>query len=949
MFASKPLASISRLVSRFPRSPVLIFLLLVGVVLFAGNLIFRENKKLIIQDEIRNLGAIADLRVAHITTWTENHRRRAEFFFNGAILPGDFSAWLQGGEPERGKEQILASLEGMRKVQGYKSISLFDIHGAVRISTDSLESRGAEEAELALQAMQSRQVVFLDLHRNQAVRDHQIELGFFAPLAVIDRQGGHVVGAIRLIIDPDTFLYPVMGSWPTPSQSAETYLLRREGSDVVFLNELRHRKGTALSLRFPVSTPELVAAKLMRGESDSMHGIDYRGVPVISAVRQVPGTPWLMVAKIDRAELLAPVTMLQRWVALLAFLFSAGGGLAIAAGWKSRQARQQRLRARQEAMLERRALIKHFDYLARFGNDIVILADERGRIVEANDRAAAAYGYTMGELRNLALKDILRPGADIRLGEIKRLGGRRFESVHVRKDKTEFPVEASVRPIEVEGKYFFQGIVRDISERRRAEEELKLRHALLSTLQETTIDGVLVVDEAARILLFNRRFIEMWDIPAEVAESGLDEDAIRSVTDKLADPQQFLERVAYLYAHKREISQDEIALKDGRVFERYSAPVVGNGDHYYGRVWYFHDVTSRKRALEALRQQKNFILQVIDTDPNYIFVKDAEGRFLLVNQAMSSSFHKTPSEIVGRLNTEINHNAAEVERHLSEDREVLQTRKKIEFMVSTTHTGTLQWLRVTKVPLKLPDGTLNVLGIAVDITDAKLAEEKLNASYRELFKVTARLEAVREEEQKRIARELHDEMGSVLTALNIHVGLLMQGIPADSQRLQDEVGDLAKLVDSGIQAMRRIVAQLRPCALDIAGLGAALKRHVGEFSRRTGVYCELRLPEEELKLDETRSTAIFRIVQEALTNVAKYAEASRVSVLLSKWNGTWLLTINDNGKGFDTTSQKAQSFGLVGIRERAALLGGKAEIISAAGKGTTVRVSMKLGEEENGD
>ena len=142
------------------------------------------------------------------------------------------------------------------------------------------------------------------------------------------------------------------------------------------------------------------------------------------------------------------------------------------------------------------------------------------------------------------------------------------------------------------------GFTIDITERKRAEEELKFKNIILATQQEASIDGILVVDEKARFLSYNRRFVEMWGLPAKLIEDGDDEPVLRFVTAQVADPQSFLQRVQQLYAHRHETSQDEIVLVDGRVFDRYSAPMFGQDERYYGRVWYFRDITVRKRAEE---------------------------------------------------------------------------------------------------------------------------------------------------------------------------------------------------------------------------------------------------------------------------------------------------------------------------------------------------------------
>jgi len=176
-------------------------------------------------------------------------------------------------------------------------------------------------------------------------------------------------------------------------------------------------------------------------------------------------------------------------------------------------------------------------------------------------------------------------------------------SLHA-KDGSTIPVEVSISTLRGDNGQprAFLVIARDATERKQAEATLKFKSALLETQREASIDGILVVDSAGKMISFNRRFVEMWGIPDEVIATGSDERALQSVRDKLADPQAFMARVQYLYDHRDETSRDEIPLRDGRTFDRYSAPVIGADGTHYGRVWYFRDITKRKQVEEALQR-----------------------------------------------------------------------------------------------------------------------------------------------------------------------------------------------------------------------------------------------------------------------------------------------------------------------------------------------------------
>lgn len=216
----------------------------------------------------------------------------------------------------------------------------------------------------------------------------------------------------------------------------------------------------------------------------------------------------------------------------------------------------------------------------------------------------------------------------------------------------------------------------------------------------------------------------------------------------------------------------------------------------------------------------------------------------------------------------------------------------------------------------------------------------LEAANRRLQDLSGHLQNVREEERTRIAREIHDELGQSLTAMRMELSLLRRGLPADQRQSAERAGALTALVDSTAQAVKRISQDLRPGILDHLGLSAAVEWQAEEFERRTGIPCDVTLEPGEIALDEERSTAVFRIFQEALTNVARHAQARDVSVLLRSDGAGLVLQVRDNGQGMEERRAPGRCFGIIGIQERVRAWHGSLDIASVRGEGTTVTVRL---------
>ncbi|HEX5336849.1 MAG TPA: PAS domain S-box protein, partial [Gallionella sp.] len=378
--------------------------------------------------------------------------------------------------------------------------------------------------------------------------------------------------------------------------------------------------------------------------------------------------------------------------------------------------------------------------------------------------------------------------------------------------------------------------------------------------------------------------------------------------------------------------------------------VVGRGEdggitHYHG---YVMDITAQKLAEAALREREQRYHEIFDnaTEGMYLLEVTEDGRFrnLDINPALERSTGVPSEAMVGKFVDEVVPGEAgrlSVEKY----RRCVAAGKTIEESIELDLPVGKRYYYSTITPIYYDGRIHRLIGISRDITELKRAERELEESRAQLRGLTARREEVREEERKYIAREVHDELGQILTGLQLNVSVLLHKFAADASPLRDQLQETMQLTDRALGVARNVASALRPAALDM-GIVSALEWLAARFSLNTGIKCEVHVEELEIPLDEPHAIALFRIVQESLTNIARHAQASRADISLIRDEDEYSLKVRDNGAGFDQKMKKADSFGLVGMRERALLLGGEVIINSKPGEGTEVEVRIPAHQTE---
>ncbi len=359
-------------------------------------------------------------------------------------------------------------------------------------------------------------------------------------------------------------------------------------------------------------------------------------------------------------------------------------------------------------------------------------------------------------------------------------------------------------------------------------------------------------------------------------------------------------------------------------------------------------------AGEELKKSEESIRTILDNAFDAIITMNSEGIITNWNQRAASIFGWHANEVIGKKLVDLIIPSQYKAAHTSGLTRFLKTgeheilNKQIQ-LTALNKSGRTFPVEIAVSAIQR-DNTYMFTGIIRDITQRKQAEGELLTSRERLRNLSNRLQSAREEEKTRIAREIHDELGQALTMLKLDWSWIEKRLPSRDDVVIDKARSMMVLIEDTIQIVQRISSELRPQMLDILGLCDTLKWQTKEFQKRTGIYCTLNIEPDQFPVDSERSTALFRIYQEALINVVRHAEASKVETCFRKENGTLVLEVKDDGIGMDESLlENPQSLGLIGIRERILVWRGKMQLESVLGEGTTLKVTIPIGEEPSNE
>lgn len=482
--------------------------------------------------------------------------------------------------------------------------------------------------------------------------------------------------------------------------------------------------------------------------------------------------------------------------------------------------------------------------------------------------------------------------------------------------------------------------IRDISARMRAEKEIDKVRSLADKLIDSLPGVFYFYDENGKFIRWNQQFEEVTGYSGEeIAE--MHPSAFFAIDQK----EYIVERIANVFEHGENDAEADLLHKNGTRTPYYFKAIRLEYDGRPCLLGTGISVTEKKKAEEELKlsEQKyrllfhsNPLAMWMLSLPDYHIIEANESALIQYGYTREEFlamdvYRLRPKEDLDRFKQYVDTgfrgiHYAGIWRHQKKDGTII-------YVNIVTHDT---WYEGKPVRLVL----------ANEVTERYLAEERLKESYESIKRLTEHLNSVREQERLHIAREIHDELGQLLTVLKMDVSWLNKKLQAAPEPVREKLADLISLLDTTVKTVRRISSELRPSLIDDLGLVAAMEWHVEEFQKRSGIDCQARLPEKEFNLSDNVKIGLYRILQESLTNVARHSQAKKVTVKLQKTDNQLILTVEDDGIGFDEAKRNKKTLGLVGARERAEGLGGSYSIQGFPGQGTRVQVAIPYSEQD---
>jgi len=856
---------------------------------------FRTEERLIQVDKHAQLAAIADLKINQITAWRQERLVDARLNAGDAFTNAVITQWLSHPEDKALKDSLLEHMRSIRDVSQYQNIMLAAADGSLLLTADAgLRGLDADTQALARRVVISNMAFFGEFSRDS--QSSQVFLDVAAP--ILDEHS-QAVAALILRSDPAVFLYPLIQSWPMPSASAETLLVRRDGDYALYLNTLRHRAEAPLTLRLPLTSRGRPGVEAVLGRKGIYEGFDYLGSPVLADLRPVPGTAWFLVAKIDKAELFSEViyhgkvTLILGGLVILmtaslgAFLYSYRQSYFFQRMFLSESERRQ-------ANEEIRATLYGI-------GDGVISTDAQGRVTRLNPVAETLTGWLEAEALGQPLERVFNiiseDTRDLVANPVERVlregkvVGLANHTLLIARDCSEHVIADSAAPIRGEDQEL-SGVVlvfRDQEKERATQKALQASQQKFLTIFQTSPDAILVTR------LPEGRIVDV-NLAAERVLGYVREELLGRTTVEMGLWVSLEERQAFIERSQSEqpLHNFEISVHT-RTGRQIAALISGDflrfddGEYYLSVI---HDISERKKAEVEARERETLLRALIDNAPFEIWARDNHEICVLENPArirrIGSRLGERPQDAglpPDELRMWLDINQIAYDGNLV-DQEVCY---KIE--------GQEHYFNLIVAPIFDGKVVRGIVGFNIDVNERKMAEKALMLEREELARSNAELE--------QFAYVASHDLQEPLRMVSSYMQLIEKRYKG---RLDQDADEFIGYAVDGAVRMQRLINDLlmysrvgtrgKPFA-EVASETALAQALQNLQASITEQRAEVR--HDLLPVVMADASQLVQLFQNLISNAIKFhgEQVPRVHISARAVDGEWLFALSDNGIGID--------------------------------------------------
>lgn len=722
--------------------------LLMLAIVMLGAWTYRTQENDARKSVYANLQAIGELKANQVAAWRAERLGDAGVLQDSGFFLAAVTKWLSNPDDAL-STQLLNRCKSLQTHYHYHDVVIADLNGQIRLSASGDRTTLTTEERAAINdCLQTRKPTFSDFYFS-ANENKGPRLSVVLPISPGPESDASVICVILLQIDPSIFLYPLLSSWPIPSTTAESLLIRRDGDSVLFLNELRHKSGTALTLRIPLDKTDVPAVMAVLGTTGIVAGNDYRGVPVLSAIFPIEGSPWFLISKIDNDEAFSEVhfrsfEILMSILALILLLLL--GALTIHQYGKA-NILQAKLQAEQAILAERERSASLQAALAATQGAIldalpahVALLDAEGCVVTVNEgwrrfgaeNALPDPDYCLGrnylEVCENAAGSYSEEASKAAHGIRKVLAGELncFEleySCHSPTEQQWFRMR--VAPLKTGHQAGAVVMHVNVTDSILAQDALRESEAQYRALFENLHSGAAICDVILDADGKPVDFINVCVNATHEKQSGLKPDQIlgRRITEVLPE-----EEVAPLI-----VRYGSVVLSGEPIHMEHYQPSL---HRYFDVTAYkiagcriavlFQDITERKNSEDALQKSEARYRTLVENIPQNIMIRDLDSHYVSINENYAKLLNVSAEEVVGKNDFDFFPREL-AEKYRDDDKRVMETGQTLEFDEDYDEHGKRMWIHTLKAPVRDTAGKIvGVLATFWDVTEHRLAEEKIH-------------------------------------------------------------------------------------------------------------------------------------------------------------------------------------------------------------------------------